>query len=199
MWNRGDDIPTNEVTLFTRSSFISMADSESATLPVSSIGELAAMCISTAKLSRSAFGSICMLICVKKNTPTSTSTRPVANVPHLWRKQNVNNFWYPRCSQSKNPFCIRSIHVVFRSRLIRCEARNGITSTAYRKLQASAISIVHGNSPTKSPSMLPLSIASAGKNIIAIEAVANSIDTASFFVDTAAEYHRECPARSRSV
>ena len=47
--------------------------------------------------------------------------------------------------------------------------------------------------------MLPLRMTKAGKNIMAIEAVAKSIELASLLVDTTAEYHRECPARSRSV
>ena len=51
----------------------------------------------------------------------------------------------------------------------------------------------------KSPSIFPLKMAMAGKNIMAIEAVANSIELASLDVDTAAEYHRECPALSKSV
>ena len=37
-----------------------------------------------------------------------------------------------------------------------------------------------------------------GKNIAAIEIVANNIDPASFVVETTAEYHRECPTLNKS-
>ena len=61
------------------------------------------------------------------------------------------------------------------------------------------MSMVHGKSFTKSPIMFSLKMPRAGKNIMAIDAVAKSIEPESLVVDTAAEYHRECPSLSMSV
>ena len=83
IWNRGDDMPTNEVTLVMRGSASSIFLSESAAALVSFNEAEASKRISMAKLSRSALGRICMLTAANSSTPATTEAAPTASVIFL--------------------------------------------------------------------------------------------------------------------
>ena len=76
-------MPMNEVTDFTRLSASKIFVSESDTEAVSVIELPVARWISTAKLSRSALGSIWTLIWVRKNKPMATEMTDAMMVLHL--------------------------------------------------------------------------------------------------------------------
>ena len=86
-WKRGALHPTNEVMPVTRGSASSRRDRESLTAEVFSREAFPSRLISTAKMSRAAFGIIMTLIRVNMKMPRPTATTPTATVRKACLKQ----------------------------------------------------------------------------------------------------------------